>query len=299
MDRATERILDVARSVLSELDLDIVLERVLDAAQELTQARYAALGVLDDSRSELARFLTKGIDRETHAAIGLLPRGRGVLGALIEQPMPLRLRDVSEHPRSYGFPHAHPPMHTFLGVPILIDGAPFGNLYLTEKAGGEEFTESDEHAVCVLADFAGVAIDHARRYTGASAHRDELQRAVDALEATTQIARAVGGETDPEVVLALVAKRGRALVSARALVIELVRGDQLEVAAAAGEVPAGLIGQRLPLADTVAAQAMRTKRVQRLEEELNRARFQEHGLGHIGVEAQAGLVVPLIFRGRS
>jgi len=299
MDRATQGILDVARGVLSELDLDEVLDRVLQSAQELTEARYAALGVLNESRTELVRFLTRGIDDATHAAIGSLPRGRGVLGALIEDPAPLRIADVGEHPRSYGFPHAHPPMHSFLGVPILIDGVPFGNLYLTEKTGADEFTEADEHAVAVLAEFAGVAIDHARRYTGTREHRDELQRTVDALEATTQIARAVGGETDPDVVLELVAKRGRALVSARVLLIELERGEELEVAAGAGEIPVGLVGRCLPLTDTVAAHAIRTKRVQRLEDELNRARFDDHGLGQVGVEAREGLVVPLIFRGHS
>ncbi|HTZ85879.1 MAG TPA: GAF domain-containing sensor histidine kinase [Solirubrobacteraceae bacterium] len=299
MDRATQGILDVARSVLSDLDLDVVLDRVLSAAMDLTEARYAALGVLNESRSELARFLTRGIDAEAQAAIGALPRGRGVLGVLIEDPRPLRLSNVSENPRSYGFPHAHPPMHSFLGVPILIDGDPFGNLYLTEKQGDQQFTDEDEQAVVVLADFAAVAIDHARRYTGAREHRDELQHTVAALEATTQIARAVGGETDPEVVLELVAKRARALVSARTLLIELERGNRLEVAAAAGEIPAGLIGECLPLGDTVAEQAIRSKRTQRLEEELNRMRFNEHGAGHYGVQAEAGLVVPLIFRGRS
>jgi signal transduction histidine kinase len=299
MDRATQGILDVARGVLADLDLDVVLERVLQSAQELTEARYAALGVLNEQRTELVRFLTRGIDEEVHAMIGSLPRGRGVLGALIDDPAPLRIAEVSDHPRSYGFPHAHPPMHTFLGVPILVEGVPFGNLYLTEKAGAVEFTETDQESVAVLAEFAGVAIDHARRYTGTREHRDELQRTVDALEATTQIARAVGGETDPEVVLELVAKRGRALVSARVLLIELERGDELEVAAGAGELPAGLVGRRLPLTDTVAAHAIRTKRVQRLEDELNRARFDEHGVGQVGVEARGGLVVPLIFRGRS
>ncbi len=285
--------------MLSELDLDVVLDRVLQSAQELTEARYAALGVLNDSRTELVRFLTRGIDEEAHAAIGSLPRGRGVLGALIEEPKPLRIGDVSSYPRSYGFPHEHPPMHGFLGVPILIEGEPYGNLYLTEKAGGAEFTQGDEESVVVLADFAAVAIDHARKYTGTREHRDELQRTVAALEATTQIARAVGGETDPDVVLQLVAKRGRALVSARALLIELERGEELEVAAGAGEVPPELIGERVPSTDTVAAHTMRTKRTQRLEEELNRARFEEHGLGQVGVEARGGLVVPLIFRGRS
>ena len=135
--RSYPGILDVARSVLAELDLDVVLQRVLDAAQELTGARYAAVGVLNDDRTELARFLTRGIDEPSRAVIGSLPRGRGVLGALIADPVPLRLADVGEHPRSYGFPHGHPPMHSFLGVPIVIAGEPYGNLYLTEKGGGE------------------------------------------------------------------------------------------------------------------------------------------------------------------
>ena len=299
MDRANRGILDVARGVLAELDLDVVLDQVLSAAQELTGARYAAVGVLDESRSELARFLTKGIDEQARAAIGSLPRGRGVLGVLIEHPEALRLADVGEHPRSYGFPHGHPTMSSFLGVPILVEGEPWGNLYLSEKVDGAEFTDEDEEAVAVLADFAGVAIDHARRYTGTRQHRDELAKTVAALEATTQITRALGGETDPDAVLQLVAKRGRALVSARVLLIELERGEELEAAAAAGEIPPGLIGKRIPLADTVAAHALRTQRVQRLEDQLNRARFEEHGLGQLGVPAEAGLVVPLIFRGRS
>ena len=299
MDQATKGILDVARGVLAELDLDVILERVLASAQELTDARYAAIGVLNDSRTELARFLTRGIDEQGRAAIGSLPKGRGVLGVLIAEPVPLRLSDVGEHQRSYGFPHGHPPMRTFLGVPILVEGEPWGNLYLTEKADGEQFTEPDEESVLVLADFAGVAIDHARRYTGARQRHDELSRTIAALEATTQIAHAVGGETDPETVLQLVAKRARALVSARALMIELRRGDQLEVAAGAGELPEGLIGTCVALEHTVAANAIRTGRAQRLEDELNRARFEEHGLGHLGVDAKSGLVVPLIFRGES
>jgi signal transduction histidine kinase len=297
MDRSTQTILEVARSVLAELDLDAVLERVLESAQELSEARYAALGVLDDSKTELTRFLTRGIDESTRSAIGSLPRGEGVLGALIEQPEPLRLSDVSTHPRSYGFPHGHPPMHTFLGVPILVAGVPYGNLYLTEKSGGREFSEADQEALEVLAELAGAAIDHARRYTGTRERRDELERTVATLEATTQIARAIGSETDLDVIFELVAKRGRALVSARAVLIELKQGNELVVAAGAGELSEGVVGRRVALADTVASQAMRTQKTQRLEEPLNRARFDEHGVGRLGVRAEGGFVVPLVFRG--
>lgn len=297
MDRAVRGVLDLARDVLAELDLDVVLERVLDSAQELTGARYAALGVLDESRSELSQFITRGIDDSTHAAIGALPRGRGVLGALIEEPVPLRLEDVGRHPRSYGFPRGHPPMRTFLGAPILVRGLPYGNLYLTEKAGGEQFSAEDEEALTVLAELAGVAIDHARRYTGASERRDELERTVASLDATTQIALAIGGETDLEVILELVAKRGRALVGARVLLIELHHRQELVVAAGAGELPGELIGQHIPLHDSLAGQALRAGRTLRLDDELNRARFDEHGTGRLGVSARGGLVVPLLFRG--
>jgi signal transduction histidine kinase len=295
-DRAMQRVLDVARSVLAELDLETVLERVLEAAQELTGARYAALGVLGESRRELSRFLTVGIDDATRAEIGELPHGRGVLGELIDRPQPLRLSRVGLHPRSWGFPPGHPPMETFLGVPILVRGRPYGNLYLTEKSGGEDFTADDEQAVVLLAEFAGVAIDHAGRYTGARERQNELERTVATLQATTQITKAIGGETDLAVVLELVAKRGRALVSARTLLVELVRGSGLEVATGAGEFPPELIGQRLPLGDTVASAALRTRRTQRVEDELNRSRFEQHGAGSRGIDAEAGLVVPLVFR---
>jgi GAF domain-containing protein len=156
-------VLEVERSVLTDLDVDVVLKRVLDAARELTGARYAALGMLDDDRSGLARFVTVGLTDEQRTEIGPLPRGRGVLGELITHRVPLRLTDVGRHPHSYGFPLGHPPMHTFLGVPVRVSDRPWGNLYLTDKAGGQEVSQADEDSVVLLADFAGIAIDHARR----------------------------------------------------------------------------------------------------------------------------------------
>ena len=117
-----QRLLEVGRSLVTELDQERVLERLLETAREITGARYAALGILNERRTELARFLTAGVDEQTHRAIGDLPRGRGVLGVLIEDPRPLRLADVGEHPRSYGFPTGHPVMRGFLGVPISIRG---------------------------------------------------------------------------------------------------------------------------------------------------------------------------------
>ena len=288
----------LARGVLSELDLEVVLRRVLESARELSGARYAALGVTNESRAELERFITLGIDEDERQRIGDLPRGRGVLGELIADPVPLRLADVEAHAHSYGFPPGHPPMKTFLGVPVLIGGVPFGNLYLTEKAGGEEFTEEDERTIVLLAEFAGVAIDHARRYSRLDAQHTELKRTVDALDATMQIARALGGETDLNLILGLVAKRGRALVSARALVIEHEQAGEMVVAAGAGELPAGLVGRGVDARDSLASASLRISQTLRLEDQPNRARFERHGLGRHGVQADAGLVVPLLFRGR-
>src|SRR5215218_10412615 len=119
-EQRLRRLLEVGRSLIAELDPDVVLDRLLAVAQELTGARYAAIGVLDERREVLEQFITKGIDEETHRAIGDLPQGRGVLGVLIREPHPLRLPEVGAHPESYGFPLAHPPMHTFLGVPIVV-----------------------------------------------------------------------------------------------------------------------------------------------------------------------------------
>jgi signal transduction histidine kinase len=282
--------------VLGDLDLEVVLERVLSEARDLTGARYAAIGVLDESRHELAEFITVGIDDARKRQIGSLPEGRGVLGELIRDPVPLRLDDVAAHPRSHGFPPGHPPMRSFLGVPIMVAGEPYGNVYLTDKQGAQRFSEDDEQAVVVLAEFAGFAIDHARRYTRAEEARAQLQRSVAGFEATIEIARALGGQTELGAILELVASRGRTLVSARVLAIELLEDGELVLAAGAGELPEGVIGQRIALKDTVAATAIATRQSQRLTDEVNRSRFEQHGLGQFGLEAQDALIVPLIFR---
>ncbi len=163
-----------------------------------------------------------------------------MLGTLIEHPQPLRLQDVGQHPSSYGFPAGHPPMHSFLGVPILIRGQAWGNLYLTEKQDGD-FTERDEEAATILADWAAIAIDNARTYETSERRRVEAEKAIRGLEATRDVAVAIGGEIALEHVLELIVKRGRALVGARSLVIMLRDGEDLVVHASAGhatETPA-------------------------------------------------------------
>ena len=287
------RLLDVGRSLVAELDLELVLDRVLEVARELTGAQYAAIGILDDRRQELEQFLTAGVDEATRRAIGDLPRGHGILGMLIDDPRPLRLGDVGEHPRSYGFPLGHPPMHTFVGVPILVRGEVYGNLYLTEKAGGRDFDAGDEEALIVLADWAAIAIENARLYQSVSSRRDELERAVSALETTSSIARAVGGETDLDRILELLVKRGRALVEARSMLIALRTGDAVVVQAAAGEVPAEVRGRRVPLEGTLAGEVLNSHRPERLADASARLRFALAD----EVSARTGLIVPLVHRG--
>jgi len=288
-DNTLRRLIEAMPDVISELEVDAVLERVLAVACELTDCKYAALGVLDEDRHELERFLTRGVSDEVREEIGDPPRGRGVLGVLIEHPVPLRLADVGSHPKSYGFPPGHPPMTSFLGVPIRIRGEAWGNLYLTEKRDGE-FTEEDEETVMLLAGWVGIAVENARLYQRERRRAAELEQAVRGMRATTDIARAIGGETALERVLELIVKRGRALVHATLLTIALRDGDWLDVRAAAGTYRPELLGARVPAAE----KALRPTRSQRLAD----VGAQLHFPLAAYVQAQAGLVVPLVFRGR-
>lgn len=156
------RLLDAVMTVGSNLSLPLVLRRIVETATDLVDARYGALGVLDETRSRLAEFITVGIDEADARRIGHLPEGHGILGLLIVEPKPLRLPDLTAHPDSYGFPPNHPPMSSFLGVPVLLHHEVFGNLYLTDKADGEVFTDVDEELVVALAAAAGLAIENAR-----------------------------------------------------------------------------------------------------------------------------------------
>jgi signal transduction histidine kinase len=295
MDAKTlTRLIDVGRGLLSELDLDALLARMLEVARELTGARYAAVGIMDERREGLERFLTSGIPAAERAAIGDLPRGHGVLGLLIEDPHPLRLADVGAHPRSYGFPLSHPPMGNFLGVPILVRGEAWGNLYLTGKRDGD-FTDSDEKAMVVLADWAAIAVANARLYSDVAARRDQLERTVRALDTTAEISSAIGGEIELDRILELLAKRGRALVAARTAVIILVSGGQLEVAAAAGIVPDGLVGRRASKEEWALGSVLRSNRPERLNDLDRRA----GRLFAAELDAAAGILVPLLHRGRA
>ena len=285
------RLLDVGRSIVSELELEAVLQSVLEAARDLTGARYAALGVLNQHGDGLEQFLTLGFDEQTRARIGDLPQGHGVLGVLISDPRPLRLADVGSHPRSYGFPSGHPPMTTFVGVPVRIRDSVFGNLYLTDKQDGD-FTAEDEQALVVLAEWAGFAIENARMYRDATDSRDELQRAVAGFEAALAVARAVGDETHLDRILELIVKRGRALVSARSMFLALESGGRLTIDAVAGELERSLEHEVVEVRATPAAAALERRRaVHLVAEPGDTVKVVE------GIDARAALLVPLVFRG--
>jgi signal transduction histidine kinase len=289
------RLIEVGRSLVSQLDVPLVLEQVLENACEITGARYAALGILDRDRHELERFITRGIDPAEHAAIGDLPRGRGILGVLIDDPRPLRIRAVGDHPKSFGFPPGHPPMSSFLGVPVVVRGQAWGNLYLTEKAGGGAFDAVDEESATILATWAAIAIENARLYEAAAARRDQLEQSARRLEAAHAIAVAVGAEMELENVLELIAKRGRALVEARSLVILLRHGADLVVAASAG-VTDHAIGARVPIGGSTSGQVLESRTMLRLDDVGAQLRISADQLGVAG--ARTALLAPLVHRGR-
>src|SRR5262245_30791512 len=192
----------------ADLSLDGVLQRIVTIAGELVDARYIALGVLSEgSERRLRTFVQQGMSDDLVEMIGHVPRGHGVLGLLIDRPEPLRLHDIAEHPASYGLPPHHPPMRSFLGVPVRIRDRVFGNLYLTEKAGGGDFTEADEAIVVALAAAAGVVVENARLY-------EEAARREQWLHATAELTGAAFAELSPADALQAVADRARTVARA-------------------------------------------------------------------------------------
>jgi signal transduction histidine kinase len=273
----------------SELSLDAVLQRLVETAARLTGARYAALGVIDTSGHGLERFVTTGIDAETYAAIGDLPRGRGLLGVLIRDAETLRLHDIADDPRSVGFPLHHPPMRTFLGVPVLLRGIAFGNLYLTEKDSGD-FTEEDEELTQLLAAQAAVAIENARLYESST-------RSLRQLESLNEIGTALASEIELEPLLGLVARRLRELVHARLVLIALPQGETLTIAAAEGENAYGIAGARLAFGSSKAGRVLERGRSERVDSVVDDPEVDQQAARRLGV--RSALYVPLIARGRT
>jgi signal transduction histidine kinase len=288
-----DQLLDVGRAVTSELDQRVLFDRILQTARELTGARYAALGILNDGGDELRTFLTCGVDERTHRLIGDLPRGRGVLGALVSDPRPLRLADVTDAPASHGFPAGHPEMRSFLGVPVMIAGRAWGNLYLTEKSDGP-FSEQDEQAAVILAGWASIAIENARLYEISEHRRERAERATRALEAARDVTVAIGdAEIDLESVLALIALHAGELVSATGVTIWLRDGDDLVHCAVAGQPRSGEPPARITIVKPGSGDVVDLAGPQ------NVTTSHSHVAERLGVpDGSSALLVPLSYRAR-
>jgi signal transduction histidine kinase len=232
-------LLDAVVALSSDLDLPTVLGRIVRSACQLVDARYGALGVLEPGHEFLSEFITHGITDEERARIGDLPRGLGLLGLLIREPHPVRVREIAEHPDSYGFPPGHPPMGSFLGTPIRIRDNVFGNLYLAEKQGVAEFTDDDEAILVALAAAAGVVIENARLY-------DTARRQRQWSEAVAGMTQALLESPDSPLALSLMAERAGDLAAADVALVALYDEDgRLIIRAANGEPREAFVGRPL------------------------------------------------------
>jgi signal transduction histidine kinase len=290
-DSRLRALVETGVALASELSIDGLLQRLVEAAAALTGARYAALGVIDPSGSGLERFLTTGIDPATRAGIGEEPHGMGILGVLINEAVPLRLHDLTQDPRSVGFPPNHPPMQTFLGVPILLRGTSYGNLYLTEKEDEQDFTEEDEELLTLLAAQAAVAIENARLYEAATGWSRQL-------ESLNEVGNALATETDLERLLDLVARRLAELLDARLVTVLLPVGrDELRFAAVAGEGGEALLGQAISRSSSKSGRVLARGHSERVDSVLDDPDVDPEATRLIG--ARSGLWVPLLARGNA
>jgi signal transduction histidine kinase len=275
----------------SAVSLDELLERLVQIAARLTGARYAALGVIDRDGEQLERFVTHGVGEAEAEAIGDLPRGDGILGALIHDVETLRLHSIGDDPRSVGFPPNHPPMGTFLGVPVVLRGVAYGNLYLTEKEGGADFDPEDEDLVGLLAAQAAIAIENARLY-------EASQRWSRQLEALNEVGNALVSEIDLPRLLELIVRRLRGLIDARVIAIAVPRADgTLVIEAAEGERAEEIVGLELEPAGSKSGRVLERRRSERVDSLLDDPEV-DYGVGR-PTGARTGLYVPLIVRDRA
>lgn len=287
-------LIDASIALNSELSLDALLQKLVETAASLTGARYAALGVIDETGAALERFVTSGMDAETRAAIGDLPRGRGILGVLIREARPLRLAQLGRDPRSVGFPPGHPPMQSFLGVPLMLRGVAYGNLYLTEKRDGE-FTDEDEELVSLLAAQAAVAIENARLYESATGWSRQL-------ETLHETVRTVVDETDMTRLLTLVCERVRELTQARLALAAIPSpdGHAVQIVAAAGgddRLASGLVGRSLDREHSKLGRVLDRRQSSRVDSLIDDPDVDQSETRAMG--ARTGLYAPLDARGRA
>jgi two-component system, NarL family, sensor histidine kinase DevS len=274
-------------AVGSEASLDDVLQRTVEVAARLVAARYAALGVLDRTGSHLDRLITTGMDDATRARIGDLPSDHGVLRILLREARPVRVADVTKEPHFFGFPPGHPPMRSFLGVPIFVRGVVYGDLYLAEKEDGE-FTEADKEIVTLLAAQTGITIEKAQIHEGAV-------RWIHQLETLDELTHSVlEKREDMSRLFELVARRMRELIRARGVLVSIpVPSGGLRVAAAEGEEIADLVGYGF-LPDSKQARVFTRGKSERIDSVLEDPEIDQVVAHRVG--GVAALVVPLVFR---
>jgi two-component system, NarL family, sensor histidine kinase DevS len=286
-----DALLEAGLTLASELSLPIVLQRIVDIAAQVTDARYGALGVIGEG-NVLVDFITTGISAKQRRAIGSLPRGRGLLGLLIREPRIVRIADIGRHPKSVGFPANHPPMGSFLGAPVQAMGKIYGNIYLAEKRGAREFSLDDERSVQVLATQAGVAIANASLY-------QETQRREKWLQALREITGDILEGTDAASLLTSVAEHARELASADAAAILTTTSSpgRLVVTAAVGAYAAQVLGQSLPAAKSISGSVMETGKPLHTDDATTQVGAYQPiiRLGRVG----PAIFVPLRVRGRS
>ncbi|NGN62482.1 GAF domain-containing protein [Streptomyces sp. A7024] len=281
-------LLEAVMSVGRDLELPQVLRRIVEAAVELVDAEYGALGVIGESHEEkqlLSHFLPVGIGREQIAAIGDHPCGRGILGVLIRHPEPLRLRELSEHPGSYGFPPHHPPMRSFLGAPIRVRDEVFGNLYLTEKRGAKEFDREDESVLSTLATAAGVAIENARLY-------EESRWRQRWMAASAEVTSMLLSGAEQQEVLALIVDRAKGQLGADLGAISVPENDrQLRVALAAGAGAEVYQSHAIPLTGTLTGLAFTRGELERSDDVQSDARTLGSVLREVGMGAMVAVPI--------
>jgi signal transduction histidine kinase len=283
-DRVSQ-LLEAVVGIGSGLDLEQALTRIVQASANLVDAQYGVLGVLDGGQ-RLSRFVTFGMSDEQIAAIGHFPEGHGLLGELIRDPAPLRADDLAAHPRSSGFPANHPPMRSFLGVPVRVRDEIFGNLYLTEKRGGAPFDADDEAVLTALAAAAGVAIDNARLY-------DEARRRQEWLEITGDLSRGLLSSEDPDDVLAAFVRRARVFARADLALVAIpeAEGSAMLIVAADGYSAERVRGEKLGIEDTLVGHVYTTGQRALVEDMHHDDRADPRATAELGLGP--ALIVPL------
>jgi signal transduction histidine kinase len=287
-------LLEAVVAISSGLELETMLRRIVEAAVDLVDARYGALGVIGDD-GKLAQFIPVGLSEEEIRGIHHWPEGRGLLGLLVKDPHPLRLAEISDHPESSGFPVGHPGMHTFLGVPVRVRDQVFGNLYLSERHGGGEFTEDDEAVLIALGAAAGIAVENARLY-------DEARRQQRWVEASAEVTtRLLSGEPAEEV-LAEITRQALELSGADLVALELPDSERqrLTVTSAEGDGAGKVRGLVLPVSGSLAEQVLDTgepRVVADLASESGTSAAIRDAMGHIGPAVVFPLGAPANVRG--